>query len=85
MILLWLWRRWRRRREEAAEPETPKSFRPTPARRGPTAAARGPFTLVLHQARYDLLGVLRNGQSRFFTLILPILFLVIFCSVLPLP
>jgi ABC-2 type transport system permease protein len=81
MILLWLWRRWRRRREEAAEPETPKSFRPTPARRGPTAAARGPFTLVLHQARYDLLGVLRNGQSRFFTLILPILFLVIFCSV----
>ena len=81
MILLWLWRRWRRRREAAAEPEGPKEFLPTPARKGPTAAARGPLVLVLHQARYDLLGILRNGQSRFFTLILPLLFLVIFCSV----
>ncbi|HKC77282.1 MAG TPA: ABC transporter permease [Gaiellaceae bacterium] len=81
MILLWLWRRWRRRREEEAAPTTPTTFRPTPARKGPTPAARGPLALVLHQARYDLLGVLRNGQSRFFTLILPILFLVIFCSV----
>ena len=84
MIILWLWRRWQRRRAAAAaEPESgaPTEFRPTPAREGPTAAARGPLALVLHQARYDLLGVLRNGQSRFFTLILPILFLVIFCSV----
>jgi ABC-2 type transport system permease protein len=39
------------------------------------------LALVLHQARYDLLGFLRNRQSRFFTLILPILFLVIFVSV----
>ncbi len=37
--------------------------------------------LVLHQARYDLLSFLRNRQSRFFTLILPVLFLVIFVSV----
>jgi len=37
--------------------------------------------LVLHQARFDLLAVLRNRQARFFTLILPILFLVIFVSV----
>jgi ABC-2 type transport system permease protein len=37
--------------------------------------------LVLHQARYDLLGFLRNRQARFFTLILPLLFLVIFVSV----
>jgi ABC-2 type transport system permease protein len=37
--------------------------------------------LVLHQARYDLLGFLRNRQSRFFTLVLPVLFLVIFVSV----
>src|SRR5437868_3782470 len=37
--------------------------------------------LVLHQARFDLLGFVRNRQSRFFTLILPILFLVIFVSV----
>jgi ABC-2 type transport system permease protein len=46
-----------------------------------TAASRGPVILVLHQARYDLLGILRNRQARFFTLILPILFLVIFVGV----
>jgi ABC-2 type transport system permease protein len=46
-----------------------------------TAAARGPLVLVLHQARYDLLGILRNRQARFFTLILPVLFLVIFDGV----
>jgi ABC-2 type transport system permease protein len=46
-----------------------------------TAAARGPVALVLHQARYDLLGILRNRQARFFTLILPVLFLVIFVSI----
>ena len=46
-----------------------------------TAASRGPLMLVLHQARYDLLGILRNRQARFFTLILPILFLVIFVGV----
>jgi ABC-2 type transport system permease protein len=40
-----------------------------------------PLGLVLHQARYDLLGILRNRQARFFTLVLPILFLVIFVSV----
>ena len=37
--------------------------------------------LVLHQARFDLLGFMRNRQARFFTLVLPILFLVIFVSV----
>jgi ABC-2 type transport system permease protein len=46
-----------------------------------TAAARGPLVLVLHQARYDLLAILRNRQARFFTLILPLLFLVIFVGV----
>jgi len=46
-----------------------------------TAAARGPLGLVLHQARYDLLGFLRNRQGRFFTLVLPLLFLVIFISI----
>ena len=86
MILLirWLLRRWRDRQAEAApqpEPGRPTSFRPTPAREGPTAAARGSLMLVLHQARYDLLGVLRNRQARFFTLIMPLLFLVIFCGV----
>lgn len=51
-----------------------------------TAAARragrdlSTARLALHQFRYDLLAFLRNGQARFFTLILPILFLVIFAS-----
>jgi ABC-2 type transport system permease protein len=46
-----------------------------------TAAARGPLALVLHQSRYDLRGFLRNRQARFFTLALPLLFLVIFVSI----
>jgi ABC-2 type transport system permease protein len=46
-----------------------------------TAAARGPVALVLHQARFDLRGFLRNRQARFFTLVLPLLFLVIFTSI----
>jgi ABC-2 type transport system permease protein len=40
-----------------------------------------PLRLVLHQARFDLVAFLRNRQARFFTLILPLLFLVIFVSV----
>jgi ABC-2 type transport system permease protein len=43
--------------------------------------APGPVGLVLHQARYDLLGILRNRQARFFTLMLPLIFLVIFVGV----
>jgi ABC-2 type transport system permease protein len=46
-----------------------------------TAASRGSLLLVLHQARYDLLGIVRNRQARFFTLFLPIIFLVIFVGV----
>jgi ABC-2 type transport system permease protein len=34
-----------------------------------------------HQFRYDLRAFLRNRQSRFFTLALPVLFLVIFASI----
>lgn len=37
--------------------------------------------LSIHQFHYDLLGFLRNRQSRFFTLALPVLFLFIFASV----
>jgi ABC-2 type transport system permease protein len=37
--------------------------------------------LVLHQFRFDLLGFARNRQSQFFTLVLPVLFLVIFASI----
>jgi ABC-2 type transport system permease protein len=37
--------------------------------------------LILHQTRYDLLSVARNRQARFFTVLLPVMFLVIFVSV----
>ena len=37
--------------------------------------------MTCHQARYDLRAFLRNRQSQFFTLALPVLFLVIFASV----
>jgi ABC-2 type transport system permease protein len=46
-----------------------------------TAASQGSVALVFHQARFDLRGFLRNRQSRFFTLVLPLLFLVIFVGV----
>ena len=46
-----------------------------------TAADRGPIALVLHQARFDGRAFLRNRQARFFTLVLPLLFLVIFVGV----
>ena len=55
--------------------------RAAPAR----AVAEGPgaglaVRLSLHQFRFDLLAFLRNRQARFFTLVLPVLFLVIFAS-----
>lgn len=37
--------------------------------------------LALHQFRYDLRAFMRNRQSRFFTLVLPVLFLIIFASI----
>ncbi len=37
--------------------------------------------LILHQTRYDLLTFARNRQARFFTVLLPLMFLVIFVSV----
>jgi ABC-2 type transport system permease protein len=40
-----------------------------------------PASVALHQFRYDLRAFLRNRQSQFFTLALPVLFLVIFASV----
>jgi ABC-2 type transport system permease protein len=39
------------------------------------------ITMALHQVSYDLRAFIRNRQSQFFTLALPILFLVIFASV----
>jgi hypothetical protein len=36
--------------------------------------------LVAHQLRYDLLGVWRDPPSRFFTIALPLIFLVLLTS-----
>ena len=49
----------------------------------PRAGTRntGPVGMVMHQARYELLSFARNGQARFFTILLPLLFLVIFVGV----
>jgi len=38
--------------------------------------------LALHQFRYDLRAFMRNRQARFFTLALPVLFLIILASVI---
>jgi ABC-2 type transport system permease protein len=51
----------------------------------PTVVRRRPggrlARLVVHQAGFDLLALARNRQAQFFTLVLPVLFLVIFASV----
>jgi hypothetical protein len=52
---------------------------PAPAARA--AAMPGPAALAAHQFRYDLLAFVRNGQARFFTLALPVAFLLIFATV----
>jgi ABC-2 type transport system permease protein len=46
-----------------------------------TPAAHGTAALVLHQARFDFRGFIRNRQARFFTLALPLIFLVIFTGI----
>lgn len=40
-----------------------------------------PVALAIHQFRYDLLAFARNGQARFFTLALPVTFLLLFATV----
>jgi ABC-2 type transport system permease protein len=52
------------------------------ARPVPGQAARpGTARLIAHQLRYDLRAFSRNGQARFFTLALPVAFLLIFATV----
>jgi ABC-2 type transport system permease protein len=74
-----MWRRYRH--PGAAGGAPPASAASAPAARGEPSRHRGIAVLTAHQARYDMLGFLRNRQARFFTLILPVLFLVIFVSV----
>ena len=61
-----------RRRQAARRPE---------AAERQSAASRGTLSLLVHQARYDLLASLRDPRARFFTLIFPIVLLVIFAGV----
>jgi ABC-2 type transport system permease protein len=46
-----------------------------------SARARSPVRLAIHQAAFDMRAFIRNRQSQFFTIALPVLFLVIFASV----
>ena len=45
------------------------------------ARHRGTAAMALHQYRFDQLALLRNRQAQFFTLALPVMFLVIFASI----
>jgi ABC-2 type transport system permease protein len=45
------------------------------------ASARRPFVLLRHQVRFDLLSLVRNRQARFFTLAMPVGFLLLFCAI----
>ncbi|MFZ0385143.1 MAG: ABC transporter permease [Solirubrobacteraceae bacterium] len=52
-----------------------------PGERAHGPGQRSDFRLVAHQLRYDLLCVWRDPQSRFFTIVLPLIFLVLLTSV----
>jgi ABC-2 type transport system permease protein len=45
------------------------------------ASRRAVVRLALHQFRFDMRALLRNRQAQFFTLALPVMFLVIFASI----
>lgn len=78
LILRQLYRAWRARFGTPAGSTSP----PAPARRHTrSAAARGPLAVLAMQVRYDLLASFRNPRARFFTLIFPIVLLVILAGV----
>jgi ABC-2 type transport system permease protein len=90
LILIRLIRAWRERGSvaspeagDAAVMPAPVSFiagsHSGPARR--TAASVGPLALIAHQVRFDLLASFRNPRARFFTIIFPIVLLVILAGV----
>jgi len=43
--------------------------------------SRSTTSLINHQFRYDLLSFWNNSQSRFFTILMPVLFLLLFSSI----
>lgn len=65
-LIRWLIRRHRSRSSTSSEKAS-----------GAHSSHDGVLSLVLHQARYELLSFLRNKQARFFTVLLPLAFLVI--------
>ena len=80
MIIRWLYRKLRARRTARVAGRT--AGEPTPRRAGADHGGLPALVQVAaHEFRYDLRAFLRNRQSRFFTLALPVLFLVIFASV----
>jgi ABC-2 type transport system permease protein len=74
MITSRLYRRLHARRS----PQPRKKTASTTTQQG---GAKGKATMALHLFRYDLRAFFRNRQARFFTLALPVLFLVIFASI----
>src|SRR6266568_3200427 len=79
MLLLYrLYKRLRQRRSSAPATQAPAPARAKAPAAGRTARALG---LVSHQARFELLGFVRNRQARFFTVALPVIFLVVFVGV----
>jgi ABC-2 type transport system permease protein len=74
MILRWIYRKLRDRRSGQLQTRTLHAG-------AGQSEPRGSIQMALHLFRYDLRSFLRNRQSRFFTIILPVLFLVIFASV----
>jgi ABC-2 type transport system permease protein len=52
-----------------------------PALAGGATTVPTPVALTIRQFRYDLLAFARNSQARFFTLALPVAFLLIFATV----
>lgn len=74
MIISWLYRKLRARR--ARQGHEKPAYPPTQQ-----GGAKSSVTMALHLFRYDLRAFFRNRQARFFTLALPVLFLVIFASI----
>ncbi|MGO9584082.1 MAG: ABC transporter permease [Acidimicrobiales bacterium] len=66
VLIRWLVRRYRGRNPGSSEKA-----------RGASTPPHSVPWLVLHQTRYELVSFLRNKQARFFTLLLPLAFLVI--------
>jgi ABC-2 type transport system permease protein len=80
MIIVWLYRKLRPRRADtqAARAAVGPAAQPPGIDRDRLSTTIG---MAGHQFRYDLRAFFRNPQFRFFTLALPVLFLVIFASI----